>query len=132
MHADIRDRIIAEAEACLGQSDPVPFLREAAPVFRVHDRPSWCGIFVRAIWRRAGLSVPDWKMGTPNLWYLLPTRTPGRGDLVFFRGRLGHQAIFEATDGVNVTTLDGNTNGGKVARRTRPIANVLRYYGVPE
>lgn len=136
MSDSIRERIINEAVACLGQTDSVPFIREAAPAYAPGDRPSWCGIFVRAMWLRAGLIVPPWVIGSSNIGYLRETRNPQPGDLIQWRGKAGHQSIFERFDGEYsiLCSIDGNVAvdcNYRVARKRRPRSEVLAYYTAP-
>lgn len=121
-----------------GSDDPRPYIQEAAPAYGPEDTPSWCGIFVRCMWQRAELEVLPWAIGSANLGYLTRTSFPEPGDLVAFKGRLGHQALFDRfdEDGRSLWTWDGNTtdaagNPGRVAHRKRPKSEVLTYYRAP-
>lgn len=128
---------IGLAAACAGQTGPEPWASEVGLKLGPNDRPSWCGFFVRTIWRREGREVPDWTIGSANVDYLIKTSAPLDGDLVCFRGLLGHQALFDRFDGDYVWTWDGNTVdpvtgvSGTIARRRRPISEVAAYYEAP-
>jgi hypothetical protein len=135
-----RDRILEVATSELGSTDARRYVSEAAPVYAPTDHPSWCGIFVRWVWRRSGLVVPAWKMSDANRWYLTRTTEPEPGDLVYWRGSLGHQSLFVARAGSEVISIDGNTTGrdkdgrlvfSVVAMKRRPASQVLAYYRAP-
>lgn len=137
--ADPRDAILAAARATLGASGPEPWATEAG-VKGASPSVSWCGLWVRAIWRRAGLVVPDWKIGDGNVRYLRKTTTPLPGDLTCWRGQNGHQSIFVRDEDGMVVSLDGNTTGraadgtpvySTVAEKLRASADVLAYYSAP-
>jgi len=134
-----RDRILAEARACLGLGGPEPWAREAG-IVGASKSVSWCGLWVRAIWRRAGLTVRDWRIGEGNVSTLRKTTTPEPGDLICWRGQTGHQSIFVEDDAGMVVSLDGNTTGraldgtpvySTVAEKRRASADVLAYYAAP-
>jgi hypothetical protein len=137
---DIRDAILAAARATLGASGPEPWATEAGVRGGVKPDVEWCGLWVRAIWRRAGLVVPDWITGSANLKPLTKITTPQPGDLIQWRGKAGHQSIFVGFDGPIVRSVDGNSTGrgpdGKpvyevVAEKRRASADVLAYYSAP-
>jgi hypothetical protein len=123
--------ILDLAREAAGATGPEPWASEAGVRLGPNDRPSWCGLFVRAIWRRSGRDCPDWQIGSSNLGYLRETYDPQPGDLVMFRGSTGHQALLERLEGEYVLTWDGNTLGGIVAQRKRPRSEVLGYYEAP-
>lgn len=130
-----RSAIVEIARVEIGSTDARRYIAEAAPVYAPTDRPSWCGIFVRWVWRRAGLDVPDWRMGSSNLSSLRKTADPKPADLVMWRGDLGHQSLFVREENGIVVSIDGNTtaNGvsGVVAEKRRPRAEVLAFYESP-
>mgnify|MGYP000867566276 FL=1 len=137
--ADPRDAILAAARATLGASGPEPWATEAG-VNGASPSVSWCGLWVRSIWRRAGLVVPDWKIGDGNVRYLRKTTTPLPGDLTCWRGATGHQSIFVRDEDGVIVTLDANTTGrssdgtpvyATVAEKRRASADVLAYYSAP-
>jgi hypothetical protein len=136
---DPRSRILAEARACLGMGGPEPWAREAG-IVGASKSVSWCGLFVRAVWRRAGLTVRDWKVGQGNVSYLRKATTPEPGDLVCWRGKNGHQSLFVREDEGMIVSLDGNTTGrapdgtpvyATVAEKRRASADVLAFYSAP-
>jgi len=136
---DPRSRILSEARACLGMGGPEPWAREAG-IVGASKSVSWCGLFVRAVWRRAGLTVRDWKIGEGNVATLRKTTTPEPGDLICWRGQTGHQSIFVREENGMVTSLDGNTTGrapdgtpvySTIAEKRRPVADVLAFYSAP-
>lgn len=139
MPDDPRSRILAEARACLGMGGPEPWATEAG-IRGASKGVSWCGLFVRAVWRRAGLIVRDWKIGDGNVAGLKRTTTPEPGDLVCWRGATGHQSIFVGLDGSIVQSIDGNTTGrgpdgtpvySTIAEKRRPLADVLFFCSAP-
>jgi len=134
-----RSRILAEARACLGMGGPEPWATEMG-IKSARPSTSYCGLGVRAVWRRAGLEVAGWKIGSANLKGLVKTTNPEPGDLIQWRGALGHQSLFVRRDGSIVESIDWNTTGknieGKlvastVAEKRRASADVLAYYSAP-
>jgi len=97
--------VINEALATIGQRGPQPWAREVGYAHAPDDFP-WCGIWVRAIWRRAKLKVPIWVVGSDNTHYLEKTSSPTAGDLVLLH--TGHQGIYCYQIGHTVSTIDGN------------------------
>lgn len=105
----------------------------------------WCGDFVNYAARQAGISLPSQTSVYEGLTAMdsmgrYKSRdsgyTPKSGDLVYFNWQDGgniydHVGIVESFDGEKLYTIEGNTNGGKVARRTRALDNVMGY-GVME
>ncbi len=105
----------------------------------------WCGDFVNYAARQAGISLPSQTSVYQGLTAMdsmgrYKSRdsgyTPRPGDLVYFNWQDGgniydHVGIVESFDGKNLYTIEGNTNGGKVARRTRTLDNVMGY-GITE
>jgi hypothetical protein len=135
----IRDRILAEARACLGMGGPEPWATEMG-IKGALPSTSYCGLGVRAVWRRAGLVVPDWVIGSANLKGLTKTTNPEPGDLIQWRGDLGHQSLFVRRDGSIIEGIDWNTTGknlegeqsfSTVAKKRRAAADVLAYYSAP-
>lgn len=136
----MRDHIVAVAYAELGATDPVPYLRKAAPAYAPNDRPSWCGIWVRWVWLSSGLVVPEWEIGESNLDNLERTDDPEPGDLTQWRGPKGHQSLFRYRRDGKIFSLDANTIGtdreGKwsaacVAECERSEREVLAFYRAP-
>jgi len=134
-----RERILAAARATIGATGPEPWAREAG-VKGASPSVSWCGLWVRAIWRRAGLVVPDWVTSEGNVHYLTRTTDPLPGDLVCWRGGKGHQSLFDRREGGRVWSVDANTEirdadgtpvYGVVAERERPESEVYAYYSAP-
>lgn len=127
-----RERIIELAHACLGQGGPQPWAKEAGANYAPHDRPEWCGLFVRAIWRRAGLVIPDWVIGEGNTAYLRTMR-PGEliqpGDMGYV-AKNGHQAIVVHDDGRTIRSIDGNGPGERVVERLRPRSDYAAFYSI--
>jgi hypothetical protein len=141
--SSVRDRIIEEATKTLDMSGPEPWAAEAGLKLGPNDKPSWCGLWARSMWRRAGLTVPDWKRSQGNVSYLTMVALPRaqHGDLVCWKGKEGHQSLFVRTEGPWVITLDANTiqygDGGKILKthticqRKRPHHQVLAVFRAP-
>lgn len=105
----------------------------------------WCGDFVNYAARQAGISLPSQTSVYQGLTAMdsmgrYKSRdsgyTPRAGDLVYFNWQDGgniydHVGIVESFDGKNLYTIEGNTSGGRVARRTRTLDNVMGY-GITE
>ncbi len=134
-----RERILAEARACLGMGGPEPWATEMG-IKGAMPSTSYCGLGVRAVWRRSGLVVPDWIIGSANLKGLTKTTKPQPADLIQWRGDLGHQSLFVRSEGSIIVSIDWNTTGkdreGKhsastVAEKRRASADVLAYYSAP-
>jgi hypothetical protein len=128
----IRDRIVSEALATARQTGPEPWATEAGLKLAPTDRPSWCGIWARAIWKRAGLSVPPWKIGSGNVSYLrklAPGERAKPGDLATFV-QFGHQCIVIEDRGETLRTIDGNSVGGVVAEVVRQRSKVAAFYSI--
>ena len=132
---NVRARIVELARACDGQRGPEPWAREAGFRLGPNDRPSWCGLFARAIWRRAGVALPDWRMGEANLGYLRQLTAGERaqpGDLGYVLAK-GHQAIVVRDDGENVISIDGNAADGRVVvDRARPRTDYAAFYSIDD
>lgn len=138
----IRDRIIDEATATLDQGGPEPWATEMGLKLGPNDEPEWCGIWARAIWRRQGLVVQDWQIGKGNGAGLVQVAShlAEPGDLIFWKGKKGHQSLFLKREGLFVYSIDGNTtkyDGPKavafetIAFRKRPASEVLAVYMAP-
>lgn len=98
----------------------------------------FCAMFVSWVMSRAGQAFP----GLPAAYvpYVLSagrsravsTRSARPGDIVIFNwdgGVVDHIGFVEANHGSYIQTIEGNTNNGRVARRTRAwntIAAILR------
>jgi len=126
--------IMQKASDTLGEGGPFPWAQEVG-LRNVSDNTAWCGIWVRAIWRRCLLDVPDWVIGSGNTSYLKQTTTPVLGDLVCWRGRSGHQSIFcSKVDGM-IRSIDGNSTDGErdhiVCFRSRPAIEALAFFSKP-
>lgn len=131
---ELRRRIVELARATLGQGGPEPWAREAGVRLGPNDDPEWCGLWVRAIWRRSGLRVPDWVIGAGNVAYLRqrPRHELAKpGDMSLLKGRTGHQAIVIEDDGEMVRTIDGNSTGGKVVEKPpTPREQFAAFYAI--
>jgi hypothetical protein len=94
---------------------------------------SWCGIFPTAMGKRAGLPIPDWGAGGAGGVVALPTTMqPKPGDVVNKTDR-NHFGIIKTVDplpdqptiaklkAVNITTIEGNTDGGQILEKASTI-----------
>lgn len=99
---------------------------------------AWCAVFIWWLFRQAGISklyfdgkktayVPalyDWGRKKKLL-----VDAPQPGDLVIFdftgKGRAQHVGLCESVGQTTVTTIDGNTGGGKVLRQNRNKSCIL-------
>ncbi len=97
--------------------------------------PSWCGIFVFWALNKGGVPMKKWELGgkmvTPDA-ARLPGQSPQSGDIAY-RNEFSHFALVEKTDGVNVTTINGNTSGednlgAQVQTRDHPISNWTAFF----
>ncbi len=103
--------------------------------------PSWCGIFTWWAMKKAGIPIPDWKLGAPALDALKP-RAPGdlprKGDIAIDVLPYNHFAMVTGLESakdaegkpaklLRVATINGNTAGednlgGQVQERWDPIS----------
>jgi hypothetical protein len=132
MTTDTRSRIVDLARATLGSTGPEPWAREAGMKLGPNDKPSWCGLWSRAMLRRAGLTLPDWRMGFANLEYLrkLPDGARAQPGDIGFVTEQGHQAIIVEDDGTSVRSVDGNGKGAQVVERIRPRRDYAAFYSI--
>jgi hypothetical protein len=127
----IREQIIELASNCVGQGGPEPWAKEAGMLLGPADKPAWCALFARTIWRRAGLSVPTWRVGEGNVSYLRkhgPGALVQPGDLGYVE-KFGHNAIVVHDDGQTIRSIDGNVNG-RVVNRLRPRSDYAAFYSI--
>jgi hypothetical protein len=110
---------------------------------------SWCGIF--ALWAaktgseqcisksgaegcrsESDLATTHWVNGVGIRGLKLVTGTQGiqPGDIALYSGGLQHHAIVERVIGNQVYSIDGNEACELIARRVRPLSQVLGYYRV--
>lgn len=103
---------------------------------------AWCACFASMCLGLAGQSCPGAPSYNCDTWVSRARQSGGNfvgkynaaaGDIVFFdwnlNGSLDHVGIVELNCGSYLQTIEGNTNGNRVARRTRSfgtIAYVLR------
>lgn len=130
-----REHLLALARAELGQSDPAPYWTETIGPNPAEWPRDWCGGFVLAMLRRAGLAPESWRWERSKgfLWRLgnplPPGREPQPGDLAYFHANQ-HHALVDSIDARHVVTIDGNSTGGMVQRNTRPRSSVAGFYSI--
>jgi len=96
--------------------------------------PSWCGIFAFWSLNKAGLPMKKWTLGRmtiPPEAAFSPGTTPPPGAIAYRRER-SHYGLVERSDGVNVTTINGNTAGddhlgGEIQVQTHPLASWMAF-----
>lgn len=102
--------------------------------------PSWCGIFVWWALKKAGVPLPDWKLGENILQHTIPRKPgelPRKGDIAFDFKPNQHFAMVTGVEDpasaagksyndIMVATINGNTAGndnlgGQVEEKWEPI-----------
>ncbi|MCX2743880.1 DUF4157 domain-containing protein [Mangrovivirga sp. M17] len=102
--------------------------------------PSWCGIFVWWSLKKAGVPLPDWKLGQNILQHTIPRKPgelPRKGDIAFDFQPNQHFAMVTGVEdpesakgkdynSIMVATINGNTAGsdnlgGQVEEKWEPI-----------
>ena len=123
-----RKAVLDAARAELGKTDPTPY--EVSVLGYKSGKVSWCGIFALAMLRKVGLTNWLWELGRGFLYRLPQTKDPKPGDL-FYMNALQHHGIVEdiLPDG-RVVTLNGNSDGGAVARVVREPSTIAAYYSI--
>ncbi|HOS71559.1 MAG TPA: DUF4157 domain-containing protein, partial [Bacteroidales bacterium] len=96
--------------------------------------PSWCGIFAFWSLNKAGLPMKKWTLGRmtiPPEAAFSPGTTPPPGAIAYRKER-SHYGLVEKSDGVSVTTINGNTAGddhlgGEVQVQTHPLSGWMAF-----
>lgn len=102
--------------------------------------PSWCGIFVWWALKKAGVPLPNWKLGENILQHTIPRKSgelPRKGDIAFDFQPNQHFAMVTGVEDpasaagksyndIMVATINGNTAGsnnlgGQVEEKWEPI-----------
>jgi uncharacterized protein DUF4157 len=102
--------------------------------------PSWCGIMVWWSYKKAGIPIPDWKLGQGVLPVVRPRKPgelPRKGDIAY-REKNQHFALVTGVEApaeragktfksIRVATLNGNTSGndnlgGQIEEKWEPIS----------
>ncbi len=134
-----RARILRIAAGEIGKGKDLKYAAEAVGVTEAQaaaqgmDRLSWCGLFVTWVLRQAGADV-RWVLGKGL--GLPRTTNPQPGDIAYFIDTDDdpeaehHYAIVEHVGAELLTSIDGNSTGGLVARRPRALAEVTAFYSV--
>lgn len=127
---ELRSEIVATAVSQIGCGAKDEYYWSALGP-KVKDRPPhWCGMFVLWAYHEAGLLIDvEWPIGSSFLsQHLQITRYPEPGDCAYFL-RFQHHAIIEEVGAGFISTIDGNSTGGKVQRirRQRNYTGVTYY-----
>ncbi|RIK35289.1 MAG: hypothetical protein DCC55_30735, partial [Chloroflexi bacterium] len=108
--------------------------------------PSWCGIFVWWAYKKAGIPIPDWKLGASIMAWVTPRKAgelPRKGDIAY-REKNQHFALVTGVESpetaagkefksILVATINGNTSGednlgGQVEEKWEPIGKWLGFF----
>ena len=108
--------------------------------------PSWCGIFVWWSYKKAGLPIPDWKLGMSVLGHTTirkPGELPRKGDIAY-RQKFDHFALVTGVESpaeaagknfkdIRVATINGNTSGndnigGQIEEKWEPISRWFAFF----
>jgi hypothetical protein len=126
----VRNEIVAAAVSQIGCGAKDEYYWSALGPKTKDRPPHWCGIFCLYIYHDAGLLLDiEWPIGSSFLaQHLQVTRYPEPGDCAYFQ-RFQHHAIVEDVGAGFVSTIDGNSTGGKVQRirRARNYTGVTYY-----
>lgn len=134
-----RARLLALARAELGADDPGPYWLETIGPDPRYWPEDWCGGFVLAMLKRAGIAPESWRwvvghgfLRRDPMRQLPRGVLPEPGDVAYF-DRKQHHAIVESVNAEarTFTTIDGNSTGGKVARNEgRPLSSVAAFFSI--
>lgn len=127
----VRAAVLAEATRCLNLGPSC--CEDAAPGYDL-EAVAWCQIFWLKCLRAALLTTKVWgdlaRKGWVEAW-LPRTREPQMGDLGYIHKPFQHGAVFESVSaGGIVTSIDGNSSGRVVLRRSRPFATFTTFYSI--
>ena len=103
--------------------------------------PSWCGIFVWWSYKKAGIPIPNWKLGVSIMGWVTPRKSgelPRKGDIAYRDQPFQHFAMVTGVESpesaagkdfksILVATINGNTSGndnigGQVEEKWEPIS----------
>lgn len=132
----VRSRIVEIAEAEVGSVDWQKYQSDAAPVYPVGTRKSWCGIFVLWCYRQAGLISWRWKDGYGFIYRIgfeYETKSPKPGDVGYVAQPYQHHFLVKRVNGDTVECIDGNSGPtpGVVKERTRSLGDTsVRYFSI--
>jgi hypothetical protein len=91
---------------------------------------AWCGQFALYVLRAAGLTDWAWEVGRGFAWRLPRTANPEPGDIAYIDQPYQHHAIVVRADTREIWTIDGNSDGGKVASKSRPRSDFSAFYSI--
>ena len=123
-----RQRVINAAAGELGNSEWTRYVGVVEPR-PPSQRVSWCGIFATWAMQEAGYNT-HWELGKGIRPPMSTTQNPKPGDIAYFGGELHHYAIVESIEGNIINTIDGNSQGRKVARNSRPRSSIRAFFSL--
>ena len=100
---------------------------------KVTDRlVDWCGIFAVYVLKSAGVPIGNWNSNLHSLLNpIKPETLPKKGDIAF-KKKNGHMAVVtdvkEEENTTLITTINGNSDGGKILQKTDSIDKWLAFY----
>lgn len=126
-------KMITEATKYLGQTN-------SGGQFSDGRIEAWCADFVSYVAKQIGIeTIPK----TASVWNMYDyfskngrlSQTPAIGSIVMFDWKNGgdiydHVGIVTGFDDKNIYTIEGNTSGGKVDKKTRPRNGTILGYGL--
>lgn len=127
MPYDNREVVLRLAVADIGLALGDAVWAEVNPALR---GKAWCGAWVLSKLRQAGLTNATWTMGSGFVAKLrLPLTTkPQPADIAYWDQPRQHFALVESLD--PLVTLDGNSTGGVVRRKTHLSGHVPLFYSI--
>ena len=128
----MRERIVAAAQGELGSQDPSKYWDEVIPGLAGETFVgAWCGGFALWALHQAGIAQDvDWEIGKGFLFRLPRTSDPQPGDIAYFDQPYQHHAVVVSSDGVTLTSVDGNQQGSTVKMRERPVTDATAFFSV--
>lgn len=133
--ADARARVVAIAQAELGDQDPDKYWRLVCPALMGHPHDvAWCGGFALWCLRTAGLCDWSWKIGSGFLEVkgLPKVSLPEPGDIGYLAKGAHHFVVDHCQDG-QVYSIDGNHFTAPregVGTAVRRIVDVSAFYSI--
>lgn len=121
-----RQGVLDIAARELGQGDWTKYTDIVDPA-PPQEKISWCGVFATWCLNQSGYDA-RWTLGKGIQPPLPTTRDPQPGDLIYLGGPLHHYGIVESVEGDQVKTIDGNSQGRRVARNTRKKSEVVAFF----
>lgn len=128
-----RTRVVAVAEAEVGQQDPNKYWNEVLPPAQQNTGFSgaWCGGFALWCLHQAGLARGiNWEIGKGFCYQLPRTISPQPGDIAYIDQPFQHHAIVAKVGAELVTTIDGNQAGNTVRVVTRERSKITAFFSI--